>query len=304
MIARSWLWISVWLLLVVGNGLADDKLRIVGYLPEYRITAIDPTMGARLTDVVFFSIEPQPGKALVHPKWEAAKPLLMRWKQQHGVRVTITLGGWNRSSGFPKIAATPESRQAFGAEVLKLCQGYELDGIDLDWEHPKNTREEADYAALIVELQRVSKPHNLTVTAAVAGWQRLPAEGWQALDAVHLMAYDGPKQHSTYESAVADVKRLRDQGVPADRIRLGVPFYGRGITSRNKTLTYAEIVKQHTPAPDVNEVDGVYFNGPDLMRQKMMLVQEQKLGGVMIWEIGQDAPGGASLLRRFDEFVR
>lgn len=271
--------------------------RIVGYLPDYRVAGIDPAIGALFTDVVFFSIEPQPGKPLQHPQWEMAKPVLSKWRKDHGVRVTITLGGWNRSSGFPKIAATDASRRNFGTAVLKLCEANQLDGVDLDWEHPRNAREEADYAALIVELQRVLKPKKLTLTAAIAGWQNLPREGWQALDAVHLMAYDGPGQHSTYEAAVADVQRLIDNGVPAHRLRLGLPFYGRGVTARDKTLTYAEIVKQHAPAPEVNEIDGVYFNGPDLIRRKMQFAVEKQLNGVMIWEIGQDAHGERGLLR-------
>ncbi len=296
--------LSLWMTALATPAFASDQPRIVGYLPEYRVGTIDPTIGKSLTDVVFFSIDPQPGKPLRHAQWEAAKPLLMTWKKDYGVKVTITLGGWNRSSGFPKIAATEASRRAFSTAVLKLCREYELNGVDLDWEHPKNAKEEAGYAALIIELRRELKPHGLTVTAAVAGWQNMPKAGWQALDAVHLMAYDGPGKHSTYESAVADVQRLRDHGVPADRIRLGLPFYGRGVTERDKTLTYAEIVKQHSSTPDVDEVNGVYFNGPNLIRRKMGFVREQKLNGVMIWEIGQDAPGESSLLRLIDEIAR
>lgn len=282
---------------------AADKPRVVGYLPEYRVGSIDPAVGKYLTDVIFFSIDPQPGKPLRHPRWEAAKPLLMAWKKDHGVHVTITLGGWNRSSGFPKIAATEDSRRAFAEDVLKLCRDYELNGVDLDWEHPKTTQEEANYAALIIELQRVLKPQGLTLTAAVAGWQHLPEAAWQALDAVHLMAYDGPKQHATYESAVADVQRLLENGVRPEQIRLGLPFYGRGVTERNKVLTYAEIVKRLSPAPDVNEVNGVYFNGPEMCRRKWDFAREKKLDGMMIWEIGQDAPGDASLLRTIHGFT-
>lgn len=282
----------------------SHQSRIVGYLPEYRVATIDPAIGKHLTDVVFFSLDPQPGKALQHPRWEAAKPLLMKWKKDHGVRVTITLGGWNRSSGFPKIAATSTSRVAFAEEVLKLCQTYELDGIDLDWEHPKDAQEEADYAALIVDLKRVLQPYKRTVTAAVASWQNMPKAGWEALDAIHLMAYDEPKEHSTFETAVNGVQRLRNQGVPADRIRLGIPFYGRGITARDKTLTYAEIIKTHAPAADINEVDRVYFNGLDLIRRKVQFARDNKLNGVMIWEIGQDAIGEAGLLRVIDAAAR
>ena len=277
---------------------SDVGPRIVGYLPDYRVADIDPAVGAWLTDVVFFSIEPQPGKPLQHPQWKAAQPLLSKWKRNHGVRVTITLGGWNRSAGFPQLSATATSRQNFAAAVSKLCDEYELDGVDLDWEHPHNAREEADYAALIIELKRTLQPKQRTVTAVVAGWQNLPVEGWRALDAVHLMAYDGPGQHSTYETAVADVQRLIKNGVAANLIRLGVPFYGRGVTERDKTLTYAQIMDRFAPAAAVNEIEGVYFNGVDLLRQKRKYAVDQKLNGLMIWEIGQDARGDRSLLRQ------
>lgn len=275
--------------------------RIVGYLPDYRVADIDPEIGAWLTDVVFFSVEPQPGKPLQHPQWKAAQLLLSKWKRDHGVRVTITLGGWNRSAGFPQIAATADSRRDFATAVTKLCDESELDGVDLDWEHPHNAREEADYAALIIELKRALQPKRRTVTAAVAGWQNLPAEGWQALDAVHLMAYDGPGRHSTYDSAVADVQRLIKNGLPANRIRLGVPFYGRGVTERDKTLTYAQIMDRFAPAPAINEVEGVYFNGIELMLRKQKYVADNQLDGIMIWEIGQDARGDRSLLKRIHE---
>ena len=141
MITFRTLWLLMGLLFFAAHGVAEDKLRVVGYLPEYRVATIDPTVGKHLTDVVFFSIEPQPDQPLRHPRWETAKPLLSSWKKQHGVRVTMALGGWNRSAGFPKIAATAESRRAFSAAVLKLCQSDELDGVDLDWEYPAHAEQ-------------------------------------------------------------------------------------------------------------------------------------------------------------------
>jgi len=43
-------------------------------------------------------------------------------------------------------------------------------------------------------------------------------------------------------------------------------------------------------------VDGIYFNGPATIRQKTQQAIESGIGGVMIWEIGQDRPGENSLL--------
>ena len=49
--------------------------------------------------------------------------------------------------------------------------------------------------------------------------------------------------------------------------------------------------------PDVDEVDGIYFNGIKTIERKTQFAIKKGLGGVMIWEIGQDASGDSSLLK-------
>jgi GH18 family chitinase len=123
-----------------------------------------------------------------------------------------------------------------------------------------------------------------------------------AVDAFHLMSYDGEGPHSTFEMAKSDVQRLIDQGVPQAKIRLGLPFYGRGVTNRNEVKTYAEIVAAQSRPLNLeklnsNDFNGISFNGPAMIRSKTEWARNQKLNGVMIWEIGQDATGDDSLLK-------
>jgi len=51
-----------------------------------------------------------------------------------------------------------------------------------------------------------------------------------------------------------------------------------------------------SPEPHVNEIDNLFFNGPELIRRKTEFALEAGLGGVMFWELGQDASGTESLL--------
>jgi len=43
-------------------------------------------------------------------------------------------------------------------------------------------------------------------------------------------------------------------------------------------------------------VDGIYFNGIDTIQRKTCLVMQERIGGVMIWELAQDTTDETSLL--------
>jgi hypothetical protein len=214
------------------------------------------------------------------------------------------VGGWERSKGFPKLAAAPAAREKFVATVTNFCLENRFAGVDIDWEHPASDAEYRDFATLLAAIRKGFEVHHLQLTIAVAGWQTLPAEAIAAVDRVHLMAYDAPGRHSTYEFAEADVARLVKSGVPPAKICLGVPFYGRSIHDQAKTLPWSEIVSRFKPASGVDEVEGLYFNGIATIERKTNFAMQQKLAGVMVWEIGQDASGDESLLRAISRTAR
>jgi len=43
----------------------------------------------------------------------------------------------------------------------------------------------------------------------------------------------------------------------------------------------------YAPSPD-DEVENIYFNGVQSVRDKTRYTYENKIGGIMIWELGQD----------------
>ncbi len=275
-----------------------DTFRVVGYLPEYRASGFDPAAAADLDELVYFSVEVEPtGKLdLARLKPEALRALRAA-KARHGVALTLCVGGWNRSAGFAPMAASPGARRRFVGELARFCVDNGFDGVDLDWEHPKTPAEAEDHASLLAAAREAFGPRRLALTIAVAGWQDLSPRAIGAVDAVNLMAYDADGRHSTFDFARADVDRVARRGVPLRKIRLGVPFYGRGVADRSIERSYAEIVAKDHPAPEVDEVGGVYFNGPRTIERKTRYALDAKLGGIMIWEVGQDTRDDRSLLK-------
>ena len=279
------------------------KFQVVGYLPDYRVADLDPAVSKHLTDIIFFSVIPEPRGEFVSTVFDSPDGMGLRkiLKEDYRVKVHLCVGGADRSQGFAEIAATEASRHLFATGLSAYCSANRYDGADLDWEHPKDDAESQNYGILLAEISKAFKPHGLELTAAIAGWQILTPAAIEAVDGINLMSYDGDGRHSTFELAQSEVHKLLKAGLPAAKMRLGLPFYGRGIVQRDLTKTYGEIQQAGPDSVDQNEVDGLYFNGPQLIRQKTQFARDQRLGGVMVWEIGQDARGDKSLLKVIDQ---
>lgn len=274
----------------------STQFRIAGYLPDYR--TFDATQANSLTDLIIFSAQPTESgdldlSRLAKTDWAQ----LLAAKRKHKLRIILCVGGWERSTHFAKVAASEKLRANFANAARQICIDKQLDGIDLDWEHPRDAAEQNSYAVLLQDLKHVLHPAGRSVSITMAAWQALPRSAFAAVDWIQVMAYDHPGRHSTFENAQADVNKLIEAGAPPHKIMLGLPFYGRTIEKADRTLTYREIVDKYGTAPTADEVDGIYFNGPSMIERKTRYALDAKLAGVMIWELGQDASVQASLLQ-------
>jgi chitinase len=282
---------------------ADSAFRVVGYLPDYRVATYDLGAAAGLTDLIVFSAEPAiDGQLNTGRLQNCPWPTLLAFKTKHRVRLLLTIGGWERSTHFAAVASSQELRAKFVAAVVEFCLAKRLDGVDLDWEHPEGGQQEQGYALLLNDLRKSFDTHGLLLSVTMAAWQKLAPEAIAAVHYVQVMAYDHDQRHSTFDAAKKDVDQLRDMKIPAEKIILGLPFYGRDLKSRD-AMTYAEIQKQHKPKSDQDEIEGMYFNGPETILRKTQYAIHSGLGGVMVWELGQDAPGDASLLKVIQQAV-
>jgi chitinase len=231
-----------------------------------------------------------------------------------------------------------------------------FDGIDIDWEYPVEggvtpgrAEDTANFTAMAEEFRRqLDAIHpGLLLTAALPA----PAELYKnfelkkiaaSMDYLSIMAYDlhwdsepmtflhsplfhDPKDPSKppFDTRSADyaVRGFLAAGVPASKIILGVPFYGKGWTgvqdvnhglyqSASGPATaggsYREL-KQLTGVADRKynkkaATCSVWSNNnfwsydcPEAMRRKMSYIRKQHLGGVMFWELSHDTADGELL---------
>jgi chitinase len=276
------------------------EFAIVGYLPDYR--ALDPAWGQYVTDIVYFSASLHASGELDTSRLNTQTlAALHEISATYGTRIFIAIGGWERSQNFAAVATDPELRAQAVQAITTYCLENGLDGVDFDWEFPGNETESAGYVALLAEVRQAFAPHHLRVSVALAAWQDLSDDLYAAVDRIHIMAYDHEGRHATFEQAAEDIQAFIERGAPPEKLLLGVPFYGRDVHDFSTALTYAEIVRRYHPAPDVDEAGGVYFNGITTIQRKTRYALEQQLGGVMIWELGQDTSDDMSLLQAIQQ---
>lgn len=212
----------------------------------------------------------------------------------------------------------------------------------VDWEHPDNPKKGSDYTSLMSTLRKhLAAPKYILTSALPAGTWALQyidlAKAASHMDYVNIMSYDfaGPWGNmSGYHSQLytppnssaemqtsgqSAVQYLRAKGVPASKITLGIPVYGRSfleashINQRFKssggnegTFEYSqlprpgtqELVDQRAGAAYCVGGDGgfVAYDNPDTVQVKAHFAKQQKLAGLFYWTGPGDSKGPRSLV--------
>ena len=280
-----------------------QPFKVVGYVtPAANIDAIDFSL---LTHINYSFLIPRangttrPFGAPNHLRRVVAQA------KKHDVKVLIAVGGWGWDKEFETLAADPAIRTKLAKRVAEFCATYQLDGVDIDWEYPNAGASSAHFAALAIAF-RSALPAGALVTSAVLA-DATDAEGISTdavghLDFINLMAYDGPRSdHSSYAMAERSIASWLARGIHPDKLVLGVPFYGRPGNATYRTLLANDPAAANGDRVLFNGVEQNY-NGPATIRRKTELAL-QVAGGIMIWELSQDARGSDSLLRVIGETV-
>lgn len=295
---------------------------------------------------------------------------LLKQKHPH-LKTLISVGGWTQSGKFSDVAATPEAREKFAASAVAFIVKHGFDGVDIDWEYPgggglagnKSRKEDRQNFNLLLEALRRSLDargktdggvHYLLTIAAPGGMRQIkqiePDKIQAQVDWINIMAYDFagswsqrtghhaalyPPKDATPDQrshcADAAVAAYLQAGVPAEKLVLGVPFFGHGwagVAAGNSNgfnqphgpkppkgkygtgiFEYRELAS-NPPAGAARFFDseakvpwlfspesGIFitYDDPQSLAIKASYVKEHKLRGVMIWELSGDSPDHALL---------
>lgn len=309
---------------------------LMGYVQEFR----DPYSVdySKLTHVIFSFAHPTKDGHILLNGDTALNHLktMTKLAHQHDTKAILAVGGWFHMNGgetygyFKEAIATPASRTTLVNELSAIAERENLDGIDIDFEHPRSNKDALQLSAFTKELSQklhaqnkelsiavYSKIHSVTGTE-VNGVVFEPSM-FHYTDHVNIMAYDGQwdggynaSNLSPYpfaENIVHYWKELFEkQGLSKEKLVLGVPFYAQPENESAKQLSYAAIVGSNPENAwrDVAVVNGMtyHYNGRSTMQQKTKLALDNGFGGMMLWEAGHDAAGGASLTGVISEAIQ
>jgi chitinase len=219
----------------------------------------------------------------IRPGRGVPDPDLVRQAHEAGVKVLVSLGGWGWDEQFAAIASDPEAEDRYVQAVLTLVDEHDYDGIDFDWEYPDTEQEVEGFerisrrfrAGIDAIGERKGRPMALTMAASsnpgTLRWLRT-AFLLETMDWVNVMTYDYAGDWTDYAghnapllssarvpgrnrpSTEATMRYLvEERGMPADRLAVGIPLYGRG-------FAVAEPYAPTENAPGIPIPQGNYAN--------------------------------------------
>ncbi|MGE5402513.1 MAG: glycosyl hydrolase family 18 protein [Ignavibacteriales bacterium] len=325
---------------------AQSKLA-VGYYPDwvyqtYPYSAIDYSS---LTHIVHAFIFPQNNGSITTDSYFLV-PELIPTAHQNGVKVLVGVGGYGYDAQFTALAANSTYRANFVNNLKNFILANGYDGADIDWEYP-GSADKANCLALFQELRTAFDAAGIELLSAA-----LPATDWgggydipnllNLLNWFGIMTYDyhgSWVNHSGHVSPLykspSDACGSVDEsynwyishGLPANKMCLGMAFYGYDFTSTDlwasssaaASVTYknanAKIASGYVynwdnicKMPylrDAAHTHTVCYDDTNSIKMKCDYAVSKNTQGSIIWAISQDYDGSkATLLTIVKDYLK
>ncbi|MDF3001205.1 MAG: hypothetical protein K0Q48_1324 [Bacillota bacterium] len=270
----------------------------------------------QLTHVIYAFLIPKADGSLIPLEKPDQLRELTAQAHRDGAKVFIALGGWSYQgtplvSTFETLAASDETRRNLVKNVCAFIQEYQLDGLELDWEHP-NSGSIGNYEKLVVDLKKALDKDQKELTAALNGaWSTTAGPEVSKLmtdtclnsfNFINVMAYDmNNGDHSPLWFANTSIDYWLNRGVPKEKIILGMPLYARPswkqyrhLAAENPDYAYQDYAAT-TPSES-------YYNGLNTLREKTYIAMK-KAGGVMLFDVNEDLTDERSVVSMIDDLI-
>jgi len=301
---------------------------LIGYVQDFR--DMDTVNYSNLTHAIFSFAHPEKDGSVTFNGEMALTNLRKMVSKAHksGAKAILAVGGWYHINGgesyeyFKAAITEPAARTKLVNELVAIVEREKLDGIDIDFEHPRSNEDAKNLKKFMAELSSKLHPKNKELTIAVnskvhsvAGTELsnvvFDPTMFEFVDYVNIMAYDG-QWDGEYNAAnlssfphnvniVGYWSNLFEQhNLDKEKLVLGVPLYGQPEKPEDKQVSYAAIINNNAKnsKKDSANMNGTtyHYNGEETVKKKIQLALDNGFGGMMVWETGLDANGQNSLI--------
>lgn len=277
------------------------------------------------------------------------------------LKILLSIGGYLfGSKGFHPMVDSSKSRLEFINSVIPFLRNHNFDGLDISWIYP-DVKDNSLFIVLIHELAEAfqqdsvkSSKERLLLTAGVSAGRQIIDNSYQIkklakeLDFINLLSFDfhgswekplvtghnsplrkGQLDRGTtsYYNVEYAVGYWLNKGMPAEKVVMGIPTYGRSftlasaetavgapasgpgaagpITESSGFLAYYEICQFLQGAKIVRLQDQqvpyavkgnqwVGYDDVESVESKVQFLKSLNLAGAMIWSIDMDDFTGKS----------
>ncbi len=241
---------------------------------------------------------------------KALKEIVKQKSNPHKVNIIITAladgAGGDGHNGVNKLMSANHTRIA-EQMVNKFIKpesegGYDLDGLDIDWEYPQTKADWKCYDTFIQELDEkmtAVKESSIISAALSAAALKMSKETMQRIDQIQYMAYDDINvdgYQSTLYYAQKGLQNFIDKGANLSQINIGIPSYGRPIDGgpywpswryvNGQNMYFDSIYENVKCDKDVYMTSA--FCSPALAGDKTALALFSGCGGIMVFRLACD----------------
>ena len=256
--------------------------RVVGYYPQWVQSTFTPDKidYSVITHVIHSFAWPDEEGNVQHYDNMLSQSLTAT-VHDNNAKILLSFGGWGQSWGFANSTSTPELREFLINNIINICETYNYDGIDIDWEQPTNVIEKNNLTSFVSELRfafdSIYPDWIISMAVPVSNWSGQYYDFAQLKEHVEFfnaMTYDihgswtNHAGHNSplYPSPAGDpdgsvstgINYLKNtRGIEAQKLNMGIPFYGKeyNTTNINESFTGDVVARLY------NEYHGLIDNG-------------------------------------------